>query len=204
MPKIGGCYQVPIKNSARRTLVTLSFTVNPQGVDTINETPVWHYVVQYNSPAIKNTFVKLLMLRQMYGKFHPFIICGLVSNILFTTPQNTSNMATNILAVWTKIKLPPEHQIRWWLRLFQVTCADSDEWWSFILHHQSYTDLWRKIKTRFTLVTDIKSCCFIYLLWWSCRAYIATRKYCRHWSKLCCIWSERLELDEGKMMHPVV
>lgn len=85
MPKIGGCYQVPIKNSARRTLVTLSFTVNPQGVDIINETPVWHYVVQYNSPAINNTFVKLLMLRQMYGKFYGFIICGLVSNILFTT-----------------------------------------------------------------------------------------------------------------------
>lgn len=85
MPKIGGCYQVPIKNSARHTLVTLSFTVNPQGVDTINETPVWHYVIQYNSPAINNTFVKLLMLRQMYGKFYSFMWSCIYCNILFTT-----------------------------------------------------------------------------------------------------------------------
>lgn len=61
MPKIGGCYEVPIKNSARRTLVTLSFTVNVRGGYTINKTPV-HYAVQYNSSAINDTFVKLLVL----------------------------------------------------------------------------------------------------------------------------------------------
>lgn len=40
MPKIGACYQVTIKNSARHTLETFSFTVNLQGVDTVNDTPV--------------------------------------------------------------------------------------------------------------------------------------------------------------------
>lgn len=54
MPKIGGCRQVLIKDSERRTLVTLSFTVNLQGADTINETPVGFYAVQYNSQAIND------------------------------------------------------------------------------------------------------------------------------------------------------
>lgn len=46
MPKIGGCYEVPIKNSASRTLVTLSFTVNVQGVET--EMKLLYEIVQSN------------------------------------------------------------------------------------------------------------------------------------------------------------
>lgn len=62
MPKIGGCYEVPIKNSASRTLVTLSFTVHAQGVET--EMKLLYETVQSNthSCAINATIVKLLVV----------------------------------------------------------------------------------------------------------------------------------------------
>lgn len=62
MPKIGGCYEVPIKNSASRTLVTLSFTVHAQGMET--EMKLLYETVQSNthSCAINATIVKLLVV----------------------------------------------------------------------------------------------------------------------------------------------